>query len=157
MGTSLKDALMKAGVKTSKMENMRPKVSPTPNNKGQPVIGKEKREILKHQEQRNFCEVCEQICPDVEFYKHKNPTIDAEWICLRCADRNSIPDKFRTSAQSDVAKKGMFRREFGETLDPRKQTNDHQHSGPREGNHRSNHSGNQRSQNDFNKKDPNRR
>lgn len=106
---SLKDQLLKAGFNTGKTQNERPK-----------IIKKEKTKAQGHQEQRNFCEVCELIQPDVERYKHRNPTIDAEWICLRCADKNEIDDKFRVTDQSDVNKKGFFRREHGITckIDP---------------------------------------
>jgi hypothetical protein len=71
---------------------------------------------MVHQEQRNYCEACDQIRPDVELYKHRNPTTDAEWICVRCADQLQIPDTFRKTAQSDTSIKKMFRREYGATV-----------------------------------------
>lgn len=98
---SLKDALQKAGFKPSKQENERPKLPK-----------KERKVIEKHQEHRNFCEICNAVCPDVELYKHNIQTIDAQWICIRCADRNSIPDSTRRTNQSECAQKRMFRREF---------------------------------------------
>ncbi|MCK5072364.1 MAG: hypothetical protein KAQ98_02995 [Bacteriovoracaceae bacterium] len=101
MGNSLKDALKKAGFKASRQENERPMIK-----------RKKKTKVVKHQEERNFCEVCKNVCPDVELYKHRNPTVDAQWICARCADIHQIPDSTRKSSQSDFAKKGMFRREF---------------------------------------------
>ncbi len=103
---SLKDAMMKAGLKSSKTQNMRDE-----------VVKRDKKKIEKHQETRNFCEVCELIQPDVERYKHKNPTVDAEWICSACADREEIHDDFRVTHQSEFATKGRFRREFGATKD----------------------------------------
>lgn len=110
---SLKDALLKAGLKPTKSQNEREY--------------KPKKDIKKsevHQATRNFCEVCELIQPDVERFVHKNPTIDAEWICNRCADRAEIHDQFRMTNQSDSAKKKCYRREFGPTKvfsnDPRK-------------------------------------
>ncbi len=109
MGGSLKDALKKAGFKTGKDENERK------HFKRNEQVDKS----VKHQQQRNYCEVCNCIQPDVEHYKHRNPTIDAQWICAGCADRNQIPDTTRVSHQSDMAKKKMFRREFGPTKDPR--------------------------------------
>ncbi|OIQ20438.1 MAG: hypothetical protein BM556_00400 [Bacteriovorax sp. MedPE-SWde] len=101
---SLKDAMMKAGLKSTKSQNERDR---------RPA--KTVKKIEKHQETRNFCEVCQFIQPDVERYKHKNPTIDAEWICAACADKNDIHDQFRMTNQSEFAKSKRFRREFGPT------------------------------------------
>jgi len=52
----------------------------------------------------------------VELYKHRNPTTEAEWICIRCADQLQISDNFRKTAQSDTSIKKMFRREYGPTV-----------------------------------------
>jgi hypothetical protein len=104
---SLKDALIKAGVTTTKTQNIRVKVDK-----------KEKTKTMSHQEQRNFCEVCDQVHPDVELYKHRNPTTEAEWICVRCADQLQIADTFRKTAQSDTSIRKMFRREYGATANP---------------------------------------
>ncbi len=101
---SLKDALLDAGLKQTKSENERPRVN--------------KKKLKKselHQSTRNYCEVCTFIQPDVERYKHKNPTVDAQWICCSCADKHQIDDRFRVTHQSDFAKKGSFRREYGAT------------------------------------------
>ena len=103
---SLKDALLKAGFHSSKIENERVR---KPKN--------EKTKVEKHQEQRNFCEVCETTQPDVELFKHRHPRIDAEWICLNCADKNEILDDFRKTAQSDHSKNRMYRRFYGHTRD----------------------------------------
>ena len=105
VGKSLKDALQKAGFKSTKSENERQRSE---------KFHKQKNSV-KHQQQRNYCEVCNAIQPDVERYKHRNPTIDAQWICCSCADKNQIPDSTRITNQSDFAKKKMFRREFGPT------------------------------------------
>ncbi len=105
---SLKDALLKAGMKATepvKKQNDREKIAK-----------KNVTEEVSHQSQRNFCENCNQVRPDVEFYKHRNPTTEAEWICLKCADQLHILDKFRQTAQSDASIKQMFRREYGETI-----------------------------------------
>lgn len=107
---SLKDALLKAGLK----ETAKPSVA----NQREKLSKKQVTETVVHQEQRNFCEACEQIRPDVELYKHRNPTTDAEWICVRCADQLQIADTFRKTAQSDTSIKKMFRREYGATLNP---------------------------------------
>ncbi len=110
---SLKDALLKAGLKPTpevkkedrKKENAREKIAK-----------KKITETVAHQIQRNYCEHCDQVKPDVEQYIHRNPTTDAEWICVRCADQLQITDHFRKTAQSETAIKKMFRREYGPTL-----------------------------------------
>ena len=103
--SSLKDALTKAGLKPSKKENDR-------ERRGRWV---DVKKSVIHQEQRNYCEVCESVQPDVERYKHRNPIINAQWICVSCADKNLIDDKFRVTAQSDFSKRSIFKREFGQT------------------------------------------
>ncbi|HXH31370.1 MAG TPA: hypothetical protein VNJ01_11200 [Bacteriovoracaceae bacterium] len=106
----LKDALLKAGLK--------PTVTPKEQNQREKVAKKQMTESVVHQEQRNFCEECNQVRPDVEFYQHRNPTTEAEWICVRCADQLKIADTCRKTAQSDTSIKKMFRREHGATLNP---------------------------------------
>lgn len=103
---SLKDALEKAGIKTKKSENQR-KYKPK----------KEVAKVERHQETRIFCEVCEATQQDVERYKHKNRLIDAEWICVNCADKNSIHDDFRLTEQSHASKNRSFKRFYGPTKD----------------------------------------
>jgi hypothetical protein len=105
---SLKDALLKAGLK--------PTTSPKEPNNRDNIPKKKITESIAHQVQRNFCEECTQVQPDVEFYQHQNPTTEALWICVRCADRLKIQDKFRRTAQSDTSIKKLFRREYGPTL-----------------------------------------
>ncbi len=104
---SLKDALLKAGLK--------PTADPKAQNAREKVAKKQMSETVSHQVQRNYCEVCDQVRPDVEFYKHRNPTTEAEWICVRCADQLQIADTFRKTAQSETSIKKMFRREYGAT------------------------------------------
>jgi hypothetical protein len=96
---------MKAGLKSSKNENERQK------RKNWVEV---KKSVI-HQEQRNYCEQCDSIQPDVERYKHRNPVVDAQWICTSCADKHMIDDKFRVTSQSDFSIKKIFRREFGQT------------------------------------------
>lgn len=110
---SMKDALTKAGLSSTKGQNERTHSR-----------GRVKEASEKHQEARNFCEVCDLIQPDVERFKHRNPTIDAEWICSACADRNQIDDKFRITHQSDFAKARRYRREHGATRDPKEFSKD---------------------------------
>lgn len=106
MGKSLKDQLMEAGFRSNKMENHR-----------ESAKGRERKQAEKHQTTRNFCEHCSLIQPDVERYKHRMPTTEAEWICLGCADKLMIEDRFRVTQQSDVSKNNMFKRYFGATKD----------------------------------------
>jgi RNase P subunit RPR2 len=106
---SLKDALLKAGLKETP--------SPKTQNQREALPKKKVTESVAHQEQRNFCEECQQVLPDVELYHHRNPTTEAEWICVKCADRLKIPDTCRRTAQSDTSIKRMFRREHGATVD----------------------------------------
>lgn len=102
---SLKDALKQAGFSSSKTQNERGKTR-----------GKVMTKTEKNQFTRNFCEVCERTLPDVERYKHRNPTVDAQWICVGCADLHMIEDRFRVTAQSDFAKSNRFKRFYGETI-----------------------------------------
>jgi hypothetical protein len=104
---SLKDAFLKVGIK--------PAAAPKDENHREKIPKKKITETIIHQEQRNYCEECQNTQPDVEFYKHTNPTSEAEWICLRCADKLKIPDHCRRTAQSDICIKKLFRREFGAT------------------------------------------
>jgi len=102
---SLKNALKDAGFRQSNQENERERKKKwTKTNKS-----------VSHQEQRNYCEVCDSIQPDVEKYNHRNPTIRVQWICVSCADKNLIDDKFRATAQSDFSMKKTFKREYGAT------------------------------------------
>lgn len=103
--SSLKDALKNAGFTSSKTQNERG------NTRGKVMTKSEKNQFS-----RNFCEVCERTLPDVERYKHRNPTVDAQWICVGCADENMIEDRFRVTAQSDFAKSKRFKRFYGETI-----------------------------------------
>lgn len=129
---SLKDAMLKAGLKSTKTENER-----------QRKLKKEKHKIEKHQEQRNFCEVCEFIQPDVERFRHRNPLVDAEWICVNCADKNQILDECRQTNQSDSAKNGRYLRfygpmkDFSKEKDYIKKPNNKNHSKSKNGNTKS--------------------
>jgi len=100
----MKEALLKAGFRSKETENERPQMRKK---------DKTKRQV--HQEQRNYCENCGNICPDVEFYKHRIPSVSSHWICCRCADLHSIPDESRQTAQSDFSKGKTFRRQYGPT------------------------------------------
>jgi len=120
---SLRDQLMEAGFRSNKMENHR-----------ESTRGREKKQAEKHQTTRNFCEHCSLVHPDVELYKHRMPTTEAEWMCLSCVDKLMIDDRFRKTRQSDVSKKGMFRRYFGATKDFDREENTSRKSSHRNGN-----------------------
>ena len=107
----MKDALLKAGLKETKA----PK-PPKAENEREHIPKKQKTEATAHQQQRNYCEHCQQVRPDVELYHHRNPTTEAEWICVKCADLLKIADTFRKTAQSDTSIRRMFRREYGATV-----------------------------------------
>ena len=104
----LKEALLKAGLKPTQVQKK--------ENERAPIPKKKVTESVVHQEQRTFCEECQQVRPDVEFYVHRHPTTEAQWICLRCVDQLQILDQFRKTAQSDVSIKKMFRRSYGPTV-----------------------------------------
>jgi len=105
----LKNALEKAGFKST--EPSKKKKTPSRKKSYQP-----RKKTHSHHKQRNTCEGCQIICPDVELYEHRNPTLqNAKWICVPCADKNMIPDDQRKTAQSESAIKGTFRRYFGRT------------------------------------------
>jgi hypothetical protein len=104
---SLKEQLLQAGLKATP--------DPKAANQREEIKKKKITESVIHQEQRNFCEECQQVRPDVELYYHCNPTSEAEWICVKCADRLKIGDDCRQTAQSDTSIKKMFRREHGVT------------------------------------------
>jgi RNase P subunit RPR2 len=127
---SLKEQLLQAGLK--------PSVNPKAQNEREKVTKKQKTEAVVHQEQRNFCEECQQVLPDVELYYHRNPTTEAEWICVKCADRLKIPDSCRQTAQSDTSIKKLFRREHGATRSasefPKSGNGSGKRSGPVNGN-----------------------
>jgi hypothetical protein len=107
---SLKEQLLQAGLKATP--------DPKEVNQRQQISKKKLTEAVIHQEQRNFCEECQQVRPDVELYYHKNPTTEAEWICVKCADKLKIADACRQTAQSDTSIKKLFRREHGVTRPP---------------------------------------
>ncbi|MBL6989427.1 MAG: hypothetical protein ISR65_06600 [Bacteriovoracaceae bacterium] len=119
---SLKDALEKAGFRSTKKQDKKKTYNNRPKKKIK-VAGSirtkaklpEKTNTQRHQGYRNLCECCQRTFPDVEHYAHRNPTVDAHWLCSTCADKNNIPDSTRTTNQSEYAMKKIFRREYGPT------------------------------------------
>ncbi|MBP9674488.1 MAG: hypothetical protein KBD63_05275 [Bacteriovoracaceae bacterium] len=103
----LKDALLKAGVK--------PTEKVAPKKKVAPPAPQVKKEMHSHQVHRNICELCNRTTQDVEYYNHRNAIVRVKWLCLICADQNSIADNFRESNQSEDARRGAFRRFYGAT------------------------------------------
>ncbi|MCT4641517.1 MAG: hypothetical protein N4A33_04410 [Bacteriovoracaceae bacterium] len=101
---SLKDALLKAGLKTTKNENERKR-----------KLKKDLTKSEKHQYQRNYCEQCHGTYPDVEKFKHKIYHIDAQWMCVNCADLAEIHDDCRVTNQSEFSKQGKYIRRYGPT------------------------------------------
>ena len=105
----LKNALEKAGFKAT--EPSKKKKTPSRQQSYQP-----RKKTHSHHKQRNTCEACQIICPDVELYEHRNPALqNARWICVPCADKNMLLDDQRKTAQSESSKQGTFRRYFGRT------------------------------------------
>jgi hypothetical protein len=107
---SLKEQLLQAGLKGTP--------NPKAHNEREVIHRKKITEEVVHQQQRNYCEQCQQVRPDVELYYHHNPTTEAEWICVKCADQLKIDDSTRQTAQSDTSVRKMFRREHGATKNP---------------------------------------
>lgn len=68
-----------------------------------------------HHHIRTECEACHKSSPDVEYYQHRNKSFEKYWLCVRCADAHNISDEFRQTVQSQHAKSGRFRREYGAT------------------------------------------
>lgn len=68
-----------------------------------------------HHHIRTNCDDCGRSSPDVEYYEHKNRSLDKYWLCVRCADDHNILDEFRQTMQSSHAIKGVFRRNYGPT------------------------------------------
>ncbi|RLA62828.1 MAG: hypothetical protein DRQ88_05445 [Epsilonproteobacteria bacterium] len=104
--SSLKDQLMKAGFKST--EKVKVKKTRFDNTR--------KKKTHSHHGHRTFCENCKGILPDVEFYDHRVPEVTGKWICTDCADKNWVPDETRKTAQSEAARRNIFKRNFGRTI-----------------------------------------
>ena len=64
---------------------------------------------------RTDCDACGRSSPDVEYYEHKNRSLDKYWLCVKCADTNNILDDFRQTSQSSQSQRGLFQRGYGHT------------------------------------------
>lgn len=104
MTQTLQQALIKAGlVSKEKLKKAESKRKPGF------IEGKHHHHI------RTECEACGKSSPDVEYYEHKNRSLDKKWLCVKCADTYNISDDFRQTVQSQHAKSGLFRRQYGAT------------------------------------------
>ena len=112
---SLRDALLKAGLKSSQPTKNFKKVKKNTRPHNRKIEAKKHQKVHDHQQHKNFCESCRKISPDVEFYQHDNKQLKANWMCCICADKHRIPDECRITKQSDFSRKSMFRREYGAT------------------------------------------
>jgi hypothetical protein len=107
----MKDAMIKAGlISKDSIEREKEKERRTKIEKKGPA----QHGIHAHHI-RTDCGACKGNSPDVEFYEHSNRSLEAKWLCTRCADKYWIKDEVRMTNQSSQAKAGKFRREFGAT------------------------------------------
>lgn len=103
----LKKALQKAGFFASEQIGGKPKE----RQRKQIALDEER----KGHEIRNQCPHCEAYTPNVEYYEHKNRSVPAKWLCVKCADTANISDDFRTTTQSPDSRSGRFNRQYGHT------------------------------------------
>ncbi len=68
-----------------------------------------------HHHIRTECDACGKGSPDVEYYEHKNRSLDKYWLCVKCADNHNISDEFRQTKQSQHAMTRLFQRGYGAT------------------------------------------
>lgn len=140
MTTTLQQALLKAGLinkeqlkkaETDKKQARRPPAperprSPSPQHPrgarppGKTFVKEDKKtpgfiEGKHHHHMRTQCDACHKTSPDVEYYEHKNRSLECCWLCVRCADAHNISDDYRQTVQSQHAQAGRFRREYGAT------------------------------------------
>lgn len=136
MTTTLQQALLKAGLisqdqlkkaeaekKKAEREARRPP-EPKQAQKDKKSPRREKTQPKKsvgfiegkhHHHIRTACDACQKSSPDVEYYEHKNRSLEKNWLCVKCADTHNISDEFRQTMQSQFAKTGRFLREYGAT------------------------------------------
>jgi hypothetical protein len=98
-------------------EQRRPAVRPpAPEAKKSLTPEQERERRDQMQPQRiTVCGTCQRPTPDVEFYMHDRKGLSARWLCAICADKFMISDEGRLTNQSDLSRKGLFRREYGRT------------------------------------------
>ncbi|MBI1909683.1 MAG: hypothetical protein HYS22_05895 [Deltaproteobacteria bacterium] len=120
---SLKEALLKTGLITKEKikaaeEASKRRGRPNPPKKAvRPSTPRPPKPVEKVHEHhiRTLCEECQKSSPDVEYYQHRKRSLDKYWLCVKCADDQSVPDDCRQTHQSPQAKTGLFRREYGAT------------------------------------------
>ncbi len=116
MTTTLQEALIKAGVvsKEKAREEARKKSVPR-HSRNEPkktagfIEGKHQHHL------RTDCAACKKNSPDVEYYEHRNRSLEAKWLCVTCADQHNILDESRQTMQSQHAQSKRFRRQYGAT------------------------------------------
>ncbi len=130
MTTTLQQALIKAGLAKEKLPEKKPEkktilkpgASP-PKNFGPPRPPRAPAAPPKpgfiegkhHHHLRTLCDACKKSGPDVEYYEHRNRSLDAKWLCVKCADTYNIPDSCRETMQSQFSIGGRFIRNYGAT------------------------------------------
>lgn len=95
----------------------RPQASrpPVPAPRPQEIKGPGFAEGKHVHHSRTDCESCGHSSPDVEYYEHKNRSLNKFWLCVKCADSHNIHDDFRQTTQSPQAMRGLFQRNYGPT------------------------------------------
>jgi hypothetical protein len=121
MTTTLQQALIKAGLVKEKLPEKKPEKTtilksgkshaPSPPVTAKPGFIERKH----HHHLRTLCDACQKSGPDVEYYEHKNRSLDAKWLCVKCADTYNIPDNCRETMQSQFSITGRFIRNYGAT------------------------------------------
>ncbi len=123
MTTTLQQALLKAGLTATKRFPETKKEKPlvrksqeerTPSRPVSAPATPTPKKIHEHHI-RTDCESCRRTGPDVEHYEHSNRLLLVKWLCVKCADSHNIPDQTRQTRQSQFARSGLFRREYGAT------------------------------------------
>jgi len=114
--TTLQEALLKAGLVSKKKVEGSGRQGPQRQRPPQ----KEKKSLGfiegKHDHHlRTECEACKKSYSDVEYYEHGNKSLLEKWLCLKCVDYYKIPDGCRMTVQSQDARSGLFRRQYGPT------------------------------------------
>src|SRR5262245_3178979 len=126
MTTTLQQALIKAGLAKEKLPEKKPErktiLKPGPSSQkgfSPPRAAAPPKpgfiEGKHHHHLRTLCDACKKSGPDVEYYEHRNRSLNAKWLCVKCADTYNIPDACRETMQSQFAIAGRFIRNYGAT------------------------------------------
>jgi hypothetical protein len=104
MSSSIKDAMIKAGL-ISKEQIRREDIE----SKGPKQKGVHEHHVKTH------CAQCNRPAEDVEYYEHTNRSLASKWLCVACADKHWIHDDTRQTQQSMAALSQRFQRFYGPT------------------------------------------